>query len=259
MRTPANGRPERPRDVAKTAVMQSGRHGHDRRSVDRRSYADQALVLSAYARWAPIYDFVFARLFGFGAIFDRGRTLAIAQINTRRGNVLEVGVGTGVALGRYQPHLAVTGIDLSPDMLAVARRRVMRDHMSHVRDLIEMDAADLKFDSESFDTVALMYTITVVPRADLVMDEVARVLKPGGEAIIVSHFAANQGWRGWLERVLVPFTQRLGWRPDFPVDRILNQPDLVHVETSRIAPFGVFSIVRLKKTADGRSAEYGTA
>jgi phosphatidylethanolamine/phosphatidyl-N-methylethanolamine N-methyltransferase len=229
--------------------MRDGRDAHAYLSPDRRPRQDQALVLSAYARWAPIYDFVFARLFGFGAIFDRGRSLAIAHINTRQGTVLEVGVGTGIALSRYQPHLAITGIDLSPDMLAVARRRVMREHMSHVRDLIEMDAAALTFESESFDTVAVMYTITVVPRPELVLDEVARVLKPGGEAVIVSHFAANHGWRGGLERLLVPLTRRLGWRSDFPLAGILNHPDLALVETSRLAPFGVFSIVRLRKTS----------
>eukprot|EP01037_Dinobryon_pediforme_P023885 gene23885-25477_t len=122
---------------------------------------DQQTVLAAYSRWAPIYDFVFAKLFFFGAFFDRGRELAIEHINTRTGTVLEVGVGTGVALGRYAPHLAVTGIDLSPDMLAVARKSVVRGHMSHVRELREMDAGALEFPDDSFDTVAVMYTISV--------------------------------------------------------------------------------------------------
>ncbi|MFX8608890.1 class I SAM-dependent methyltransferase, partial [Acinetobacter baumannii] len=72
--------------------------------------------------------------------------MAIDHINTLSGNVLEVGVGTGLSLGRYKRQLAVTGIDLSPDMLKVARRRVAEERMSHVRDLIEMDAGDLKFE-----------------------------------------------------------------------------------------------------------------
>jgi phosphatidylethanolamine/phosphatidyl-N-methylethanolamine N-methyltransferase len=207
----------------------------------------QDIVLSAYARWAPIYDFVFAKLMFFGAIFDRGRQIAIEHINTRSGRVLEVGVGTGVALNRYAPHLSITGIDLSPDMLALARRRALREHLSNVRDLIVMDAGDLAFPNESFDTVAIMYTITVVPHPQTVLEEVARVLKPGGEAVFVSHFAASQGWRGRIERLLVPITQQLGWRPDFPVSRILQHPDLELIDTRRLAPLGVFSIVRLRK------------
>jgi len=208
---------------------------------------DQAIVLSAYARWAPIYDFVFAKLMFFGAFFDRGRRVAIDHINARTGKVLEVGVGTGVALGRYEPHLAITGIDLSPDMLAVARRRAIRDHLSNVRDLRVMDAGDLAFADASFETVVVMYTITVVPHPEAVLGEVARVLKPGGEAVFVSHFAAAGGWRGRLERLLVPITRRLGWRSDFPVDRILHHPDLTHIETQSLPPLGIFSVVRLRK------------
>lgn len=232
----------RPRAVTRAAVMDDGSS-----AADHRTLGEQANVLSAYARWAPIYDFVFGKLVFFGAFFDRGRELAIDHINTRSGSVLEVGVGTGLSLARYQPHLAVTGIDLSPDMLKVARRRVAAENMSHVRDLIEMDAGNLKFATASFDTVAVMYVITVVPHPQAVLDEVARVLKPGGEAVIVSHFAANHGWRGWLERRIVPITQWLGWRPDFPIERILRHPDLEPVETRRLPPLGVFSIVRLKK------------
>lgn len=232
----------RPRAISRAAVMDEGN-----RASDHGIPGEQANVLSAYARWAPIYDFVFGKLLFFGAFFDRGRELAIDHINTRTGSVLEVGVGTGLSLSRYRPDLDVTGIDLSPDMLKVARHRVAIEKLSHVRDLIEMDAGNLRFDSASFDTVAVMYVITVVPHPKAVLDEVARVLKPGGEAIIVSHFAANHGWRGWLERRIVPVTQWLGWRSDVPIDLILGQPDLEHVETRRLPPLGVFSIVRLKK------------
>ena len=212
-----------------------------------RPRLDQDMVLAAYSRWAPIYDFVFARLFFFGAFFDRGRELAIAHINTRQGSVLEVGVGTGVALGRYSPHLSVSGIDLSPDMLAVARRTVVKGHMSHVRELREMDAGELDYPDAAFETVVVMYTITVVPHPDKVLSEVARVLKPGGEAVFVSHFASETGLRARFERMLTPVTRRLGWRPDFPMSRILAHPDLKPVETRRLPPLGVFSIVRLQK------------
>jgi phosphatidylethanolamine/phosphatidyl-N-methylethanolamine N-methyltransferase len=231
-----------PRNTVRSAVINDGTP-----PAERAPRFNQAIVLSAYARWAPVYDFVFARLVFFGSLFDRGRELAIDHINTRTGKVLEVGVGTGVSLGRYAPHLAVTGIDLSPDMLALARQRTLKYHLSHVHDLQEMDAGDLKFETASFETVVIMYTITVVPHPQTVLDEVVRVLKPGGEAVFVSHFAANEGWRGRIEKMLVPITRHLGWRPDFPVSLILNHPELEHVETRKLPPLGVFSIVRLRK------------
>ncbi|TBW37441.1 class I SAM-dependent methyltransferase [Siculibacillus lacustris] len=205
---------------------------------------DEAAVLAAYSRWAPIYDWV------FGRVFDAGRKAAVEIINRRRGALLEVGVGTGITLPRYAPHLTVTGIDLSPAMLAVARRRVEAGGIATVAALHEMDATCLGFADGSFETVAVMYTITVVPHPDAVMAEVERVTAPGGEAIIVSHFASESGWRRAIETALTPFTKKLGWRPDFPIDRILGRPGFELIETKRLGLFGIFTVARLRRKAD---------
>lgn len=211
---------------------------------------DQGTVLKAYSKWAPIYDFVFGRMALFGAFFDGARRAAIDTINGRAGRVLELGVGTGIALSRYAPHLSITGIDLSPDMLAVARKRVADEKLAHVEALLEMDAGALAFPTASFDLVVVMYTITVVPHPDQVMDEVARVLKPGGRAFFVSHFASEQGWRAGIEATLTPMTKKLGWRPDFPISRVTSHPRLQHVSTTHHPPLGVFSIVEMERLAD---------
>jgi phosphatidylethanolamine/phosphatidyl-N-methylethanolamine N-methyltransferase len=204
---------------------------------------DEAAVLAAYSRWAPIYDRV------FGRVFDAGRKSAVSIINRRQGRLLEVGVGTGIALPHYGAHLEVTGIDLSPAMLAKARRRVAAEKLANVVALHEMDATDLAFPDGSFDTVAVMYTITVVPHPDRVMAEVERVTAPGGEAIIVSHFASESGWRRAIETALTPFTRRLGWRPDFPIERILGRPGFELVECRRLGLFGIFTVARLRRRA----------
>lgn len=204
---------------------------------------DEAAVLAAYSRWAPIYDRV------FGRVFDAGRKLAVEIINRRSGRLLEVGVGTGLTLPRYGAHLEVTGIDLSPQMLAMARRRVAEEKLVNVAALHEMDATALAFPDGAFETVAVMYTITVVPHPDAVMAEVERVTAPGGEAIFVSHFASRSGWRRAIESALTPFTRKLGWRPDFPVERILGRPGFELVETRRLGLFGIFSVVRLRRKA----------
>ena len=77
--------------------------------------------------------------------------------------MLEVGVGTGLSLPDYKPHLEVVGIDLSPEMLDKARERVEEEGLKHVTGLHEMDAGDLQFADCSFDTVVAMYVMTVVP------------------------------------------------------------------------------------------------
>lgn len=202
---------------------------------------DEKAVLAAYSRWAPIYDWV------FGRVFDAGRRLAVKIINERQGRLLEVGVGTGIALPRYASHLKVTGIDLSPDMLAMARRRVEAEKLAHVDELLEMDATRLAFPDASFDTVAVMYTITVVPHPDAVMAEIERVTKPGGEAIFVSHFASESGWRKAIEHALTPFTKKLGWRPDFPIERILGRRGFELVERRRLGLFGIFTVAVLRR------------
>ncbi len=205
---------------------------------------DEKAVLAAYSRWAPIYDWV------FGKVFEAGRRAAEEIINRRSGRLLEVGVGTGLALPRYGSNLTVTGIDISPDMLAVAKKRVADENLTNVEDLLVMDATRLSFADASFDTVAVMYTITVVPHPDAVMAEVERVTRPGGEAIIVSHFASDGGIYKLVEGWLTPLTKKLGWRPDFPISRILGRPGFETVEIRRLGFLGLFTVARLRRKAD---------
>ena len=130
----------------------------------------------AYARWAPIYDRT------FGAITNVGRRRATDYINARGGRLLEVGVGTGLALPYYAPSLSVSGVDYSPEMLAKAQGRVDALGLGHV-ELSRMDARALDFPDNHFDTVAAMHIVSVVPEPEKVVAEMARVCKPGGEAV----------------------------------------------------------------------------
>jgi phosphatidylethanolamine/phosphatidyl-N-methylethanolamine N-methyltransferase len=78
---------------------------------------DRESVEQAYDRWAPIYDLV------FGNVFSKGRDAAIQATNKLGGRVLEVGIGTGISLPLYAPHLRIFGTDISEAMLNKARRR----------------------------------------------------------------------------------------------------------------------------------------
>jgi phosphatidylethanolamine/phosphatidyl-N-methylethanolamine N-methyltransferase len=211
-------------------------------------HIDEDAVRNAYRRWAPVYDHT------FGLVAAEGRKHTVEIINRRRGRLLEVGVGTGLSLPAYARHLEIVGIDLSPEMLEKARERVAVERLTNVAGLFEMDASDLKFEDASFDTVVAMYVMTVVPDPEKVMRELSRVCRPGGDVIIVNHFSADEGMRGWVERRMAPFADMLGWRPVFDVDRVLVCDDLALMEKRGLRPWGLFTMMRFRKAQQAKAA-----
>jgi phosphatidylethanolamine/phosphatidyl-N-methylethanolamine N-methyltransferase len=201
---------------------------------------DSQSIQKAYARWAPIYDPL------FGRITTTGRRAAVAAASKVGGRVLEVGVGTGIALPDYGANCRVIGLDLSFDMLKIARKRV-DDGLPNVEGILQMDAGRLAFPDASFDCVVAMYLITVVPDPESVMAELNRVCKPGGEVILVNHFAAEGGIRALVEKAAAPFGDKLGWHPDFPFSRVMGEKDLTMVEKRPAGFGGLFTLVRFKK------------
>ena len=141
---------------------------------------DQDKVERAYDRWAPIYDLV------FGAVFRKGRTAAIAAANRRGGRLLEVGVGTGISLPQYSSKVSVFGMDISAAMLREAQKRVHKLRLKNVEGLAVMDAANTDFPDASFDVVMAQYVLSAVSNPEATLDEFARLLKPGGEIVLLS-------------------------------------------------------------------------
>ncbi len=205
---------------------------------------DEAAIKTAYRRWAPVYDNT------FGRFTTEGRRHAVEIINQRHGNVLEVGVGTGLSLPDYGQHLEIVGIDLSPEMLDKAREKVAEEGLSNVTGLYEMDASELTFQTGAFDTVVAMYVMTVVPDPEKVMRELARVCKVGGEVILVNHFSQEEGVRGWVERRMAPFADKLGWHPVFDVDRVMVCDNLKLVGRRALRPWGLFTMLRFEKVRE---------
>ena len=199
-------------------------------------------VQSSYARWAPVYDTT------FGAVTNVGRRRAVEFINTLTGAVLEVGVGTGLSLPLYSDDLQVTGIDFSDDMLAKAQARVERMRLDHVAALRQMDARELDFPDDTFDTVAAMHVLSVVPEPERVMAEISRVLKPGGRVVITNHFVRSQGVLAHLERIVAPFANTLGWHSDFEIETVLKEPDLALEVQKSLPPLGMMTFLVLTKT-----------
>lgn len=200
-------------------------------------------ITTSYRRWAPIYDKT------FGQVTRTGRKHATRAASARGGHVLEVGVGTGLALPQYSPDVQITGIDFSEEMLARARTKVADDKLRNVVGLRQMDARDLDFPDASFDTVVAMHLISVVPEPERVMAEMARVCKPGGQVLIVNHFSRDEGWLAWLEKRFAPFADFLGWHSNFPMDRVTNVDDLRVLEERKLTRLGMFTFLRMEKPA----------
>lgn len=204
---------------------------------------DIEAVKKSYARWAPVYDRT------FGAATQAGRRATAAYVNSRGGSLLEVGVGTGLALPFYKPDVTVTAIDFSEEMLAKARAKVAELGLTNVVALRRMDARALDFPDASFDTVAAMHILSVVPEPERVMSEIARVLKPGGEVVIANHFARDRGTLALIERATAPFANLLGWHSDFRKAAVLGEPSLRVVEERTLPPFGMMTFLVLRKDA----------
>jgi phosphatidylethanolamine/phosphatidyl-N-methylethanolamine N-methyltransferase len=208
---------------------------------------DKGVVEKAYAGWAPIYDVV------FGAIFSAGRAAAVRAAERIGGRVLEVGVGTGISLTRYSSRNRIVGIDLSEPMLRRARTRLHRHPLANVETLAVMDAERLGFADAFFDVVVAQYVITAVPDPEAALDEFARVVKPGGEIVLVNHLGAETGLRRVYERSFAPLVRHLGWRMEFPFSRLdawARRAGYRLVERRAVQPFGHFSLMRFRKAAN---------
>ena len=218
-----------------------------RKAVGKELPAELDLVRlrKAYARWAPVYDLV------FGALFDRGRQAAIAAAEQVGGRILEVGVGTGISLPGYSSQNRIIGIDLSAAMLRKAQRRVADLSLTNVEKLEVMDAEHMSFPDASFDVVVANHVISTVPNPEAALDECARMLRPGGEMILLSRIGADAGLRYLVELLLQPVVRRLGWRLEFPWGRFARwterRPDVRLIERRPMPPFGHFSLLRFVK------------
>jgi phosphatidylethanolamine/phosphatidyl-N-methylethanolamine N-methyltransferase len=97
------------------------------------------------------------------------------------------------------------------------------------------------------------YFLTVVPDPAATLDELLRVVKPGGEIVLVNHVGAERGPVAAIEAWLGRRSASLGWRPQFPWSIIsgwIAAQDCARlVERRLIAPLGLFTLARILRTA----------
>jgi phosphatidylethanolamine/phosphatidyl-N-methylethanolamine N-methyltransferase len=196
-------------------------------------------TLKTYRLFAGPYDLV------FGPVFHPGRKDAVRIANDRPGQrILEVGVGTGLSLPYFRTDAAVTGIDVSTEMLARARRRVARQGLDQVKQLVEMDAEALSFADNEFDSVLALYVASVVPNPARFAAEMRRVCRPGGTIVIVNHFMSENGVMRLIERRLAPLAGKIGFHADFPLEGFLAAGRLSVREIRPSNLFGYWKLLR---------------
>jgi ubiquinone/menaquinone biosynthesis C-methylase UbiE len=203
----------------------------------------------AYARWAPVYDVL------CGPVFLNGRRAAAkaAKLAARDvgGRILEIGVGTGLSFDDYDETTEITGIDISEPMIARARQRAVSGRYPHVKGLAVMDAHELRYPDASFDCVVGQFVITLVEDPERVLSECARVVRPGGQIILVNHLYSERGLAAAVERLLAQNARKLGLRPEFPFQRLAAWAEkhggAELIERRKVKPFGVYTLVRFRR------------
>lgn len=188
----------------------------------------------AWAKRAPSYD----KSIGF---FERrifGRSHRAWACSKAAGDVLEVAIGTGLNLQHYPSETRLTGLDLSREMLDIARQRAAE--MGRTIALRAGDAHALPFPDGSFDTAVCTYSLCNIPDPQLALSEMRRVLRSGGRLILVDHIRSKSKLVLWFQKLIEFFSRRfegeyMTRRPAEHVEEI----GFEIVERQRLGPTGI--------------------
>ena len=154
-----------------------------------------------YDRFAGGYDFY--NYFAERLWYAGWRRIFFSPL---KGNILEVGVGTGKNLGYYHPEAKVIGIDFSEKMLRIAKKRLIRSSKKNII-LKIMNAENLVFKDNSFDYVITTCVFCSVTNPIKGLKEIRRVLKPKGKLIMIEHVLSKNPLIALIEQIHNPLTK----------------------------------------------------
>jgi len=166
--------------------------------------------------------------------FEHGRYKPLRQVLFKgvKGDLLDAGVGTGRNFSHYPDDTKVTGIDLSPAMLARARWR--KDKLGTAVELFEMNVLDLKFAAASFDSIVSTFLFCVLDNALQLpaLKELNRVCRPGGEIHILEYAISEDPVRRFIMKLWAPWVRyAYGAEFDRNTEQYLDEAGLELVET----------------------------
>jgi phosphatidylethanolamine/phosphatidyl-N-methylethanolamine N-methyltransferase len=195
-----------------------------------------------YRAFAPLYDLV------FGMSLQHGRRLAIEALHCRAGDrILEVCVGSGLALSLYPEGVQVTGVDISIEMLAKAAQRVEKLKLKHVKALVQMDAGHLSFPDAGFDKAIVLFGMAGLPDPVSAMNEITRVCGPGARIVVANHFRSERPVLRACDNLLLPLYRLLRYRADLDMQAFIAGANLDVVETRPANLFGYSTVLVCRK------------
>ncbi len=210
---------------------------------------EQAMNLESLERVYTNYSSVYDQT--FGKAFDQSRESAVKGLHVSpNDHVLEVGVGTGMALPLYPIHCQIVGIDLSEGMLKKAEERIAKHGLDHVT-LQRMDAGHMSFQDNTFDLVMAAYVVTAVPDYRKVVSEMIRVCRPGGCIVMLNHFSNGNKLIAAVEKLISPICQRIGFRTDLSLHHVLEGTPLQVMKQEKMDPFQYWYLVECVNAKNG--------
>ena len=203
-----------------------------------------------YDLWAGFYDRT------FGALVHKRQRVALQQLNPQPGDrILDLGVGTGMTLEHYRRDVTVVGLDLSMGMLAKANTKRRELGLEHCH-LVQADAMLPPFAESSFDHVMITHTVSVVSDPPRLMRWAQRLVKPGGQIIVLNHFRSSNPLIGGLEKLANPLCVKIGWRSDLSLEDCIGDADLHVAYRFKVSTIDLWQIVVLTEHEPGLTRQH---
>jgi phosphatidylethanolamine/phosphatidyl-N-methylethanolamine N-methyltransferase len=196
-------------------------------------------VKTSYKRWSSVYDSV------FGGVLQDGRNKLLQQVaKLQPKSILEIGVGTGLLLPHYPPNARVVGVDVSEDMLDIARERIKKHNLTNTSVQLA-DGEALPFADGEFECVVLPYVISVTPDPKALINQAIRLCSSSGHVIIANHFSGSKTW-AFLEKVAEPIAAKIGFHSSFSYDEHIGGSPLNVIDVQPANLLGLSKVVTAK-------------